>query len=189
MKRAIVFLVAAAMVLILTGNTMAGTEAGDKEIQLQGSFSKNTNSENDNEISTSTVQISFNYFLGSNFSIGGTWRGSSSLSEPENGSNSEATQNFLLGRADLYLGSSTSKIMPYIGAQAGQISYTSESEGEKDSDSVATYGFHGGIKIFAGENVSWNLELDRTIYEYEPDGGDTIEQYVDSFFAGFSYYF
>ena len=189
MKRAIVFLVAVAMSVTVTGIAMAGTEAGDKEIQLQGSVSNTTNSENDNSSTISTVQITFNYFLGSNLSIGGTWRGSSTLFEPEAGDETEYTYNFFMARADLYLGSATSNIMPYIGGQVGIANTTIKSGTYDESDSQNSYGFHGGIKIFAGETMSWNLELDRTIYPVEPPYGDSYDEYVDSFFAGFSYYF
>jgi len=177
------------IMMAITHAAFAGTEAGDKEIQVQGTVSNTTNSVNDDSTSTSTIQVSFNYFFSPNISIGGTYRGTGSKDEPESGDSSISTQTFLLARGDLYLGSATSQVMPYIGGQIGQISWTDERGDEEYSDSVGTYGFHGGIKIFAGENVSWNLELDRTIYEYEPDFGETIELIVDSFFAGFSYYF
>jgi outer membrane protein W len=175
--------------MAMTGVAMAGTEGGDKEIQVQGSFSSMTNSVNDDETYTSTVQLAFNYFFTSNISIGGTWRGQSSVTEPENGDSSTTTNNFLLLRGDFYLGSATSQIMPYIGAQIGQVNYTYESGGDEDSDSMGTYGFHGGLKIFAGENTSWNIELDTTTYTMEQDYGDDIDINITSILFGFSYYF
>ena len=190
MKRVLIW--TAVIMMAMTGAALAGTDGGDKEIQVQGSVSTLTNSEDDTRISISTVQVIFNYFFTSNISIGGTWRGSASYMEPDpdyNRDDTISTKNFFLVRGDFYLGSATSKLMPYVGAQIGQIYYTDESGGEKNSDSTGTYGFHGGLKIFAGENTSWNLEFDRTIYSEDQDNGDTLELYIDSFFAGFSYYF
>lgn len=187
MKRVLIWTVV--IMMAMTGAAVAGTEGGDKEIQIQGSFATVTNSENDDETYTSTVQLAFNYFFTSNVSIGGTWRGQSSVNEPEIGDTSTTTNNFLLLRGDFYLGSALSKVMPYIGAQIGQVSYTYESSGNKDSDSMGTYGFHGGLKIFASENTSWNIEFDTTTYTIEQDSGEDIDINITSILFGFSYYF
>jgi hypothetical protein len=188
MKRVLIWTVVAMMAL--TGVAMAGTEGGDKEIQIQGSLSNTTNSDNDNKTSTSSIQLGFNYFFTSNVSIGVDYRGIASYDEPENGDKSTTSANFLLLRGDLYLGSATSKLMPYIGGHVGQASITMESGGNKNSFSSSTYGFQGGIKIFSGENISWNLELDQSNYTYKyEDYNVEYDEYVTSFFAGFSYYF
>ena len=190
MKKTIVFLVAAAMVMTGAGTTMAGSEAGDKEIQIQGSVSKFTNSENDNSSTTTSVQLTFNYFFSPNISIGGTWWGNNSVTDPEDGDKSTMKNNFLLLRGDLYLGSATSKIVPYIGGHAGQSSYTYESADSDSSGSTSAYGWHGGLKIFATENMSWNLELNTTTYTPDAeDGQKEIDLTNTQFLVGFSYYF
>lgn len=187
MKKVLIWTVVAMMAL--AGAAMAGTEGGDKELQLQGSISTISNSEDDTKVYSTTAQVSFNYFFTSNVSIGGTWRGQSSIRDPETGDKSTTTNNFLLLRGDLYLGSATSKIMPYIGGQIGQVSYTYESGGDDDSGSVGAYGVHGGLKIFAGESSSWNVEFDSTTYTIEQDSGDDIDTNITSILFGFSYYF
>ena len=188
MKKVVVL--ALIILMTITGVALAGTEGGDKELQIQGSFTTLTNSENDDKTYTSTVQLALNYFFTPNVSIGGSWRGQGSTTEPEEGDSSTTTNNFLLLRGDVYLGSAVSKLMPYIGVQFGQVSYTYESGDYDDSGSVGTYGFHGGLKIFAGESTSWNLEIDSTTYAIEDDtSGDEIEINILSFLFGFSYYF
>ncbi len=102
MKNELIILVALAMMLTATGVAMAGTEKGDKEIQIQGAINRQTNSETEDESSTRSIQLNFNYFFTSNFSIGGTWWGNSTVSEPENGDKSTTTSNFLLLRGDFY---------------------------------------------------------------------------------------
>ena len=190
MKRAIIFLVAVAMVITAVGTAVAGSQSGDKEIQIQGSVSKFTNSEDDDTSTTTSVQLTFNYFFSPNISIGGTWWGNNSVTEPEDSDKSTTKTNFLLLRGDLYLGSATSKIVPYIGGHAGQSSYTYESAGYDSSGSTSAYGWHGGLKIFATENTSWNLELNTTTYTPEAeDGAKEIDFTNTQLLVGFSYYF
>ena len=79
--------------------------------------------------------------------------------------------------------------MPYIGLHLGWTTNVSESDGDKYRDSNGSTGIHGGLKVFLGENISWNIELDRTSYTYEYESGDEIDIDVTTLFAGFSYYF
>jgi len=176
--------------LAMTQVAFAGMETGDKEIQVQGAVSKETNSENDRTDSSTAVQLAFNYFFSSNISIGGTWWGNSTVSDDGDGNESTYTSNFLLLRGDLYLGSATSKAVPYIGAHVGQNSFTFESGDFEWSGSSSAVGFHGGLKIFATENASWNLEINSTTTTRETeDGQDEIEFNNTQFLVGFSYYF
>lgn len=178
------------IMMVMTHVAFAGTEAGNKEIQVQGALSRLTNSETDSSSSTTSVQLTFNYFFTSNISIGGSWWGNSTVSDPENGDKSTTTSNFLLLRGDFYLGSATSKVMPYIGAHGGQSNYTYESGTSDNSGSTSAYGWHGGLKIFATENTSWNLEINATTYTPEADAGQKEIDFTNTqFLVGFSYYF
>ena len=182
------------IMMAITHAAFAGMESGDKKIQVQGAVSNETNSENDDSSSTTSIQLTFNYFFTSNISIGGTWWGNSTVSEYENGNENESTNNFLLLRGDFYLGSATSKAVPYIGVHGGQNNYTSKYTSEygtsEYSGSTSAVGWHGGLKIFATENTSWNLELNSTTYTPEVEEGE--EEYDETntqFLVGFSYYF
>ncbi len=46
-------------------------------------------------------------------------------------------------------------------------SYTYESDNYESDGSTSAYGWHGGLKIFATENTSWNLEINSTTYPPE----------------------
>jgi hypothetical protein len=190
MKKVFIMVV---VVLFVAQFAFAGMEGGDKEIQIQGSVSNITNSEDDTEITTTNVQLIFNYFFTPNFSIGGTWWGNRTEFSPDEGDDSTLTNNFLLLRGDGYLGSATSKAVPYLGLHVGQSSYAIESGDYDDSGSTSAYGWHAGLKIFATENSSWNIELNQTIYS--PDVDDEEEEEVDvdltntQILVGFSYYF
>jgi len=191
MKKVLIMMV---VVLSVAQFAFAGMEGGDKEIQIQGSMSNITNSEDDSEITTTNLQLAFNYFFTSNFSIGGTWWGNRSTFSPDEGDDSTLTNNFLLLRATGYLGSATSKVVPYLGGQVGQSSYTLESGDFDDSGSTSAYGWHVGLKIFATENTSWNIELNQTIYSPDIDEEEGEEELdIDltntQILVGFSYYF
>ena len=178
------------IMMMMTPAAFAGMESGDKEIQVQGAISNNTNSENDDSSSTTSVQLTFNYFFSSNISIGGTWWGSSTVFKPEYGDESETTNNFLMLRGDFYLGSATSKVVPYIGAHGGQNSSTRKRGTEETSGSTSAVGWHGGLKMFATENTSWNFEINSTTYTPEVEEGQTeIDRTTTQFLLGFSYYF
>ncbi len=80
--------------------------------------------------------------------------------------------------------------MPYIGAHIGQSSYKFENDDFEDSGSTSAYGWHGGLKIFASENTSWNFEINSTTYTPEVDSGEEEVDYTNTqFLLGFSYYF
>jgi hypothetical protein len=170
----------------------AGTEKGAKEIQIQGAFAYQTNSENDDKTTTSSGQLTFNYFLANWFSLGGTARisGSNTDYEDEAIDDSTITTIFWLLRSDFYLGGPTSKLVPYLGAQFGIANYSYESGDTDSSSSTTAYGGHGGVKIFPIENISLNVELDVTSYKPEAeDGEDEVTTTNTSLLVGFSYYF
>jgi len=178
------------ILVAITHAAFAGMESGDKEIQVQGAVSKFTNSEDDDSSSTTSIQLTFNYFFTSNISIGGTWWGNNTVYEPEVGDKSTYTNNFLLLRGDFYLGSATSKAVPYIGVHGGQSNRTVERGDYESSGSTSAAGWHGGLKIFATENTSWNLEINSTTYT--PEVEEDEEEYDETntqFLVGFSYYF
>jgi len=178
------------IMMAVTHVAFAGMESGDKEIQVQGAVSNMTNSENDATTSTTSMQLTFNYFFSSNISIGGTWWGNSSVDEADSGDESITTNTFLLLRGDLYLGSATSKAVPYIGIHGGQNSYTYERDNYESSGSTSAAGWHGGLKIFATENTSWNLEINSTTYTPEAEEGQEEIDFTNTqFLIGFSYYF
>ena len=188
MKR--ISLITLMIVLAMSHVAFAGMEAGNKEIQIQGARSKNTDSESDNSTTTTSLQLTFNYFFSSNISIGGTYWGNSSVSDDGAGNERTTTTNFMLLKGDFYLGSATSKFVPYIGGHIGQSSYTYESENYENDGSTSAFGWHGGVKIFATENTSWNLEINSTTYTPEVDQGqEEIDFNNTQFLVGFSYYF
>jgi hypothetical protein len=95
-----------------------------------------------------------------------------------------------LAKADFYLGSPTSTVVPYLGGQFGISTYTYESGDYDSSSSTTAYGVHGGFKFFPIENVSWNLEADYT--QYKPEVKEKEEEYTINYLSillGFSYYF
>lgn len=190
MKKLIILVV---FILIgVVGYSYAGTEGGMKEIQVQGSFSSQTNSLDEDKTDTATGQVTLNYFFSAYFSLGGTARMSGSKTDYENPStdDSESTTSFLLVRADLYLGGGESSFVPFIGVHGGQASYSYQSGSYTSSSSIEAYGAHGGFKVFPTENTSWNIEADIT--EYEPETQGSTKPYTitnTSLFIGFSYYF
>jgi len=174
--------------MVMVQIAFAGTEKGDKELQIQGSITNTESSDTDSTSNDMTYQIGYNSFYSSNFSFGLTLRESSSKSSSSFGS-SKSKQTFISIRVDGYLGEATSKFMPYIGLHIGQATTVSESGGDKHRDSSGSNGIHGGLKVFLDENISWNIEYDRTTYTYEYESGDEIEMNVERLFTGFSYYF
>lgn len=164
----------------IAGVAFGGTEAGQTEVQVAGSL-QNVDMD---EFSMTTLsgQLNINRFLSDNFSLGCALR--VSLSEEEDGDKSTSMQTFLLGRGDFYLGTNFD-VIPYIGAQIGVINY----EYNDDSESTFTYGAHGGFKFFLSENISWNAELDVSVYTQEADYGEDTDITVTSFLVGMSYYF
>jgi hypothetical protein len=196
-------LVALAICLSATGSH-AATEAGSTELQIAGSYQRQVIDFEGDEYGSTTIgtQLTLNKFVRDSFSLGGTLR-ITSTSEDDwtdfTGTQVEgATERlvFLLGRADFYLAPGANTI-PYIGGHAGVISYTwSPGAGqEEDESSVITYGVQGGLKIFSSESVSWNAELDVSLYELEEDPAMTaagIEMpgvTVTTLYVGMSYYF
>jgi opacity protein-like surface antigen len=170
----------------------AGTEQGATEIQVQGSFTSTTNSDNDNKTTTSAGQLSINYFLTDWLSIGGSGRLSGSKTDYEDSSVSDSTNTttFLMLNSDLYLGGPTKTFIPYVGVRLGIANTEFESGGNDNSSSTASYGGHIGLKYFPSENVSWNLEFDVTKYTPEAEEGeDEITTTNSALLLGFSYYF
>lgn len=184
MKKTVVLTVV--LMVAMTGFAWAGTDAGYKEIGINGSYTKFTNSENDDERDSITAGLTFNYFFSAYFSLGGSYRITGSQNKPEGGDTTESTNQNISLRADLLAGGPTKTVIPYIGVHGGNSSYKSEFT---DYSSFA-YGAHGGLKMFPSERVSINLELDYTTTEpdddYYPDG---YEDHTMSLLVGASFYF
>lgn len=196
-------LVALAICLSATGS-YAATEAGSTELQIAGSYQRQVISWEDDEYGSTTIaaQLTLNKFVTDAFSLGGSVRISSTADDDwtdfagQDVEGATSRTMFLLGRGDFYLAPGANTI-PYIGGHAGVISYTwSPGAGaDEQESSVITYGVQGGLKIFSSESVSWNAELDVSLYEQEEDEDLTalgIEQptvTVTTLFVGMSYYF
>ena len=187
MKKTVVLTVV--LIMAMTGFAWAGTDAGYKELGINGSYSNTTNSENDNEDNMISLGIVYNYFFNAYFSIGANYRISGSQYKPEVGDTRESTNQFLNLRADLLAGGPTKTVIPYIGVHGGGSFYYSESEGESTDDSTFAYGAQGGLKMFPSERVSVNLELDYTTTEREDLNDETYEVNQLSLFIGASFYF
>ena len=189
MKRTFIGIVT--LMLLGTFCAMAGTQAGKKEIQIQGSLTMSGNSENKDRDTTLMGQIGLNYFLAPQFSFGLASVISSTLSQPEHGDETKFTLLFLMLRADVYLTSGEGSVVPYIGGQAGGVSVVSQSGGGDTQTSTGTaYGGHAGLKIFPTENTSWNVEGAATMYKSDAGGGSSsATRHEYALLVGFSYYF
>ena len=112
------------MIFGMASYANAATEAGMSEIQVQGSFYKQSNSEDDVVSHNLTGGLNYNYFLRSNFSLGGNIRLSGSTTDyDDERDDSEVTTAFFMLRGDLYLGRSNQSVIPYIGAKVGFATY------------------------------------------------------------------
>ena len=187
MRKAVVLILC---LTIFAGAAAAGTDAGSKEIQVQGSLTRSTNSENDDQDYTLTGVLVANYFLVPQFSFGTALLLSGSVAIPESGDETRMVVTFIQLRADLYLTGGASSVVPYIGAQGGVANYMVESEGYSDTSTSLAYGAHGGFKFFTTENTSWNLEGNVNIYKPDVEDNEDDVSYTDmSLLLGFSYYF
>jgi hypothetical protein len=185
-------LVSAVVFFVAAGMAQAATEAGMREIQIQGSFERNGNSENDDLDYTATGQLGYNYFTAPQFSIGGVTLISSSISDPEDPDAEETTSQviFLMLRASLYLTGGASQVVPYLGGQGGAAAIAWQNDDDDDASVSLVYGGFAGLKIFASENTSWNVEGSYVLYQ--PDVEDNEEEVTYNTTAlsvGFSYYF
>ncbi len=187
-------IVAVVVMLAVAGFVQAGTEGGMREVQLQGSFELNGNSENDDKDYTVTGQIGYNYFMSPQFSIGGASIVSVTMSDPEDDDEEEQSMElvFLMLRASLYLtGGASQSVVPYVGGQAGAVTFAWQQGEEDDSSTTAVYGAFGGLKIFPTENTSWNVEGSYMMYQpdVEDSDDDDVTYNTTAITIGFSYYF
>ncbi len=181
---------AVAGLLVIAGGVLAGTQAGMSEIQIQGSFEREGNSENDDQDYTVIGQLGYNYFLSPYMSIGLSSTMSSSMSVPEEGDETTSQVIFAMMRLSLYLASGNSPIVPYIGGQGGAALVAWQNEYSDDSSVSLVYGGFGGLKIFASENTSWNVEGSLAIYEPDVEENEGSVTYNSTALTvGFSYYF
>jgi len=162
--------------LFAAASSFAGTKAGQSEVQVQGALQNVSYADNDS--SELTVQLVYNKFIRDEVSVGCTFRPTMQKTDDQT-----TRQLFLLGRGDYYF-AAKSTYVPYAGAHLGFINYD---RGEY-SKTVFTYGLQGGWKFFVSENISWNLELDYSLYSAETDVGSKDVKVISAL-AGMSYYF
>jgi len=179
------------MIFGMVSYAYAATEAGMSEIQVQGSFYKQSNSEDDDVSYNLTGGLNYNYFLASNFSLGGNIRlsGSTTDYDDESVDDSKFTTAFFMLRGDLYLGRSNQSVIPYIGAKVGFANYKYDQGANDYSSTTLSYGAQCGLKFFTSENTSLNIELDWTSYKADVDNDDEITITNTGVLLGFSYYF
>lgn len=180
--------------IVLAGwaiRAQGGTAAGKSELQLQGSLSNISNSENDDQVYSAAGQLVYSYFIAPQLSIGGTARLQAQRQDPEEGDETTTSSLFLLGRADLYLTDGSAAFVPYIGGHGGVVQYKYETEDADEDSTTVAIGGHGGFKIFASEQTSWNIEGDITTYKPDVDDEDAEDMTITtiSVLLGFSYYF
>lgn len=188
MRKSIVLTVV--LMVAMTGFAWAGTDAGYKEIGVNGSFVNTTYSDNDSERNTASVGLIFNYYFSAYFSVGINYRLTGSKYDPENGSSTESTGQLINLRTDLLLGGPTKSVVPYIGVHGGNSSYYSKTNNDSYDSSEFAYGLQGGLKIFPSERVSVNVELDYTTTERDSGFNDeTFEENAMSVLFGASFYF
>ncbi len=184
MKKTVVLTVV--MIMAMMGFAWAGTDAGYKEIGINASYSRITNSEDSAESNSISAGLTFNYFFSAYFSVGGSYRITGNQNKPDDGETTESTNQYVSLRTDLLAGGPTKTVIPYIGVHGGNSSYKSENT---DYSSFA-YGAHGGLKIFPSERVSVNLELDYTTTKPDTDYySDDYEVNALGLFVGASFYF
>ena len=176
------FLIAVVALCFVAGVSFGAMEAGNREVQVSGSLQKTD--ADWYETTTLSGQLNYNYFLSDNVSVGGTVRLSLSKDDSDNDGDETSKQLFFLGRGDYYLAGINPDTVPYVGGHLGIINY----EYGDDSETVLTYGIHGGLKFFVSERVSWNTELDYTTYTVDTDMDDSDVKVI-SLLLGMSYYF
>lgn len=180
------FVLTVVLILAMTGFAWAGTDAGYKELGVNGSFTQQTNSEDSSEMNQMSFGVVFNYFFSAYFSIGANYRIIGTEYNPDGGETSESATQVINLRTDLLAGGPTKTVIPYIGLHGGNVSVVS---GDYDYSSFG-YGLQGGLKIFPSERVSVNLELDYTITKPDEDfAPDGYEEYGLGLFVGASFYF
>ena len=185
-----VVLLVMVLTMMVTGFAWAGTDAGYKELGINGSYSRITNTLDNDETHFSSLGFVFNYFFSAYFSIGGTIRLDNYTVEPEDGDTYSNTGRTINLRADLLAGGPTKSVIPYIGLHGGNYYSESKFGGETDDSSSFSYGLQGGLKMFPSERVSVNVELDWTTTDPEvPEGVEEYTQDSMSLFVGASFYF
>ena len=164
MKKMIVVMVVALAAMPVC---FAGIQAGKDELQAQGSLQ---NMSGDVDYRMISAQVIYSHFVRDDLSVGGALR--VDMSDP---GDDASTSIFMLGRGDYYF-AAIEDFVPYAGAHLGLISY----DYGDDSATKPALGLQGGVKYFISENVSWNAELDLSLYS-----GVTLT----SLLIGLSYYF
>ena len=197
------------VLLLVSSMAMAAIEAGMKEVAVQFSFQEiksDTEGSSEDGMYNMIGQLTLNYFMASHWSFGVQTLLNVNASETTKADGTSELQPggtaFVMARTDLYLGGAEWATIPYVGGHGGYSIYAFQSAGAEKADwqSEIAYGGQGGLKIFATERVSWNLEGDVTIFETGDSSSDDelralgiepteMKLRVTSLLIGFSYYF
>jgi hypothetical protein len=169
----------------------AGTRAGAREIQAQGTVKASGNTETDDRTYDFTTTLTLNYFLTPQISVGGSAMSMVMMAVPEEGDSIPLGMLFLLARTDFYLTDGSADVAPYIGARVGMVNFMYEGDDKAESTTTLAGGGQVGFKYFATENTSWNLEGALTVWvpDVEDSESSDVYQYDLALQVGFSYYF
>jgi hypothetical protein len=191
MKKLLLAAVTAAVFSI--GVAQGGIQSGDTELQVQGSLQTSSSDESDATTTTAMAQLGLNHYFTTWFSLGVSLMPNISETSSDGGDDQTSSSIFLMVRPDFYFGTEN-RVVPYVGPHVGLASY-SVSGGNGDSSydnsgTVAAGGLHGGMKIFASERASWNVEINGTTYTEESNESDESSSVnVIAFLVGMTYRF
>ncbi len=186
MKKALLRTAIAAFVVSMS-SAQGGIQGGDLEVQIQGAVQTVTADESDS--TTTMAQLGLNKYFSSWFSLGVTFMPMVTTTSSDGSDETTSSSIFLMVRPDFYIAGGSSPVVPYVGPHAGLVAYESSSSDYDSSGSSVAGGLHAGVKIFASEKASWNLELNGTAYTADSDGGSSADISVVSFLVGMSYRF
>ena len=160
-----IFILTLVMVFGLASVCFAGIEQGKSEVGA------NYTRQDVDGIVISMVNFNYGYFMTDELQLSGNLM----LMEAE-----DFELIGLDGQAKYHLIQEGSEIVPYVGAQLGNVSIS----GPGFSESATSYGFMGGAKYFVSEDASVNVEYNYKNVMYE--GGDIT---ITTLSVGMSVYF
>ena len=196
MKKLVV--VALALIVVLAGGTafaagnkvQQGTSEFAVFMSIDNSESSASTSSSSKSIDQSTsMNLSYGYFLTDGLQLGFSYMGMASKSWQETngkkvvGSDSESTFTFLyLDLKYNFVFDKAQTVVPYLGVGLGTASTTNVSGATKTTGSGFATALMGGVKFFVTENTSFNAELrmDSFTYTPSPQVGTKVEYTTDT---------
>jgi opacity protein-like surface antigen len=183
MKKSVIV---AALVVLALGRmaARAGVEQGMNEVSILGDVHRIT--QEDDSFATFAVAATYNRYLLDNVSIGADLKYMAAMLSTAK----DITAIYLMARSD-YCFMPESDVVPYIGLRLGLVEYEIGDSDvvDKYTGTTFAYGGQAGVKWFAVENMSLNLELSYTAFTL-PDSGETDDQMGDlGVLIGASVYF